>query len=77
MALMVILDLFPGGELQLWDCINNGYWHCRSLDFTMSGPFHALEWVRLVGDATFIVLDVIPFTIGTLRSLARRDAAHA
>jgi len=77
LGLMVVLDLFPGGVLQLWDCINNGYWHCRSLVYTMSGPFHALEWVRLVGDATFIVGGVIPFTLGTLRSLARRNAVHA
>lgn len=77
LGLMVILDLFPGGVLQLWDCINNGYWHCRSLAYTMSGTFHTLEWVRLVGDATFIVAGVIPFTIGTLLSLVRRNAAHA
>jgi nitric oxide reductase subunit B len=77
LGLMVVLDLFPGGVLQLWDCINNGYWHCRSLAYTMSGTFHTLEWVRLVGDATFIVAGVIPFTIGTLLSLVRRNAAHA
>ncbi len=30
LALMVILSLFPGGVLQLWDVLNNGYWHARS-----------------------------------------------
>ena len=37
MALMVILDLFPSGVLQLWDSMQNGYWHARELTYLMSG----------------------------------------
>ena len=37
MGLMVILDLFPAGVLQLWDAMQNGYWHARELTYLMSG----------------------------------------
>ncbi|WP_228840693.1 nitric-oxide reductase large subunit [Candidatus Protochlamydia phocaeensis] len=60
MALMVILDLFPAGVLQLWDAIENGYWHARELSYLMSGTFHTLEWIRLIGDLIFILVGVIP-----------------
>lgn len=60
MGLMVVLDLFPSGILQLWDSLENGYWHARHLNFIMSGFFHTLEWVRLGADAVFIIVGVIP-----------------
>jgi nitric oxide reductase subunit B len=66
LALMIVLDLFPAGVLQLWDSIANGYWHARQPAFTMSGPFHALEWVRLVGDGVFLVAGVVPLVTATL-----------
>ena len=49
LALMILLDLFPGGVLQLWDSIANGYWHARRLTFLMGGLYHKLEWVRMAG----------------------------
>jgi nitric oxide reductase subunit B len=63
---MIVLDLFPAGVLQLWDSIANGYWHARQPAFTMSGPFHALEWVRLVGDGVFLVAGVMPLVAATV-----------
>ena len=66
LALMIVLDLFPAGVLQLWDSIANGYWHARQPAFTMSGPFHALEWVRLVADGVFLVAGVVPLVTATL-----------
>ena len=33
LAMMVVLSLFPGGVLQVWDVLQNGYWHARSLDY--------------------------------------------
>jgi len=61
--LMVITNLFPGGVLQLADVLNNGYWHARRLEFINSGAMRLLEWFRLVGDTTFIVLGSIPLLI--------------
>jgi nitric oxide reductase subunit B len=66
LGLMIVLDLFPAGVLQLWDSIANGYWHARQPAFTMSGPFHALEWVRLIGDGVFLVAGVVPVVTATL-----------
>ncbi len=60
LALMVIVDLFPSGLLQLYDSMVNGYWHARRLNFIISGLFHTLEWIRLRADALFIVVGVIP-----------------
>lgn len=60
MGLMVVIDLFPSGVLQLWDSMVNGYWHARHLNFIMSGFFHTLEWIRLGADAIFIIVGVLP-----------------
>jgi len=73
LALMILLDLFPGGVLQLWDSIANGYWHARRLTFLMGGLYHKLEWVRMVGDITFILLGAVPIALGVLRSMWKRD----
>jgi len=73
LALMVVLDLFPAGVIQLWDVIANGYWHARRLDFSMGGAFHVLEWVRVGGDAVFIVLGALPIAWAAVSSFARRE----
>jgi nitric oxide reductase subunit B len=67
LALMIVLNLFPAGVLQLADVVQNGYAHARSAEFTMTGLFHTSEWVRMIGDLTFIVLGVVPILIGTLK----------
>ena len=73
LALMVILDLFPGGVIQLWDSIANGYWHARRLTFLMGGTFHKLEWLRMVGDMVFLLAGALPIALGALRSVWKRD----
>jgi len=71
LSLMILLDLFPAGVVQLWDVISSGYWHARSLGYSMSGAFHRLEWVRIGGDTVFIVLGALPIVVGALRALLR------
>jgi nitric oxide reductase subunit B len=73
LALMILLDLFPGGVLQLWDSIAHGYWHARRLTFVMGGLYHKLEWVRMVGDMTFILVGAVPIALGVLHSMWKRD----
>ena len=73
LALMIILDLFPGGVIQLWDSIANGYWHARRLTFLMGGTYHKLEWLRMVGDMVFLFAGALPITLGALRSVWKRD----
>lgn len=66
LALMVILSLFPGGVLQLWDVLTNGYWHARGPEF-MDQPFvRLLEWLRLPGDAVFITFGAVPMALAAL-----------
>ncbi len=73
LALMILLDLFPGGVLQLWDSIANGYWHARRLTFLMGGLYHKLEWVRMAGDMIFILAGALPIALAVLRSMWKRD----
>lgn len=73
LALMMGLDLFPAGVLQLSDAIANGYWHARQLTFTMGGPFHMLEWARVVGDSVFLVAGVVPVVAATLVVVVRSN----
>jgi nitric oxide reductase subunit B len=63
---MVIIDLFPAGVLQLWDAMENGYWHARELEYLMSGTYHLLEQLRIIGDLIFIVFGVIPIVTAIL-----------
>ena len=43
LALMVIRSLFPGGVFQVWDVLDNGYWHARGLDYLNEGFVRFLE----------------------------------
>ncbi|MEW6757061.1 MAG: cbb3-type cytochrome c oxidase subunit I [Acidobacteriota bacterium] len=64
LGLMIVLNLFPAGVLQLYDVVLNGYAHARSVEFTMTGLFHTTEWVRLAGDMTLLFAGAVPFAIG-------------
>jgi nitric oxide reductase subunit B len=77
LALMVVIDLFPAGVLQLWDVLNNGYWHARRLTYLMTNTFHTLEWLRILADTVFLVLGVVPIMVATVLSVLRRDAPRA
>jgi len=68
LALMVIFNLFPGGVLQFWDVLENGYWHARSADFLDRGISRTIEWARLPADAVFILLGVVPLFIAVIRA---------
>jgi nitric oxide reductase subunit B len=64
LALMVVLNLFPGGVLQLRDVLNNGYWHARTAEFMNS--MRLIEGLRLPADVIFIVFGVLPLLIAAL-----------
>jgi len=77
LALMIVLNLFPAGIAQLYDVFTHGYAHARSLEYTMTGFFHASEWVRIVGDLTFIVFGTVPIVAGVALAVAKRRPAVA
>jgi nitric oxide reductase subunit B len=64
LGLMVVLNLFPGGVVQLRDVLSNGYWHARTAEFMDS--MRIIEWLRLPADVIFIVFGVIPLVLATL-----------
>nr|WP_244754231.1 cbb3-type cytochrome c oxidase subunit I [Rhodanobacter sp. B2A1Ga4] len=67
LAMMVVFSLFPSGVLQVWDVIQHGYWHARSLDYIGSPRSHLIEWMRLPGDLVLIIFGAIPLTIAAIK----------
>jgi nitric oxide reductase subunit B len=57
---MAFVNLFPLGIVQLYHAVGTGYWYARSLDFLNLRWVNVLEWLRLPGDALFIVGGSLP-----------------
>ena len=60
LAWMVFAALFPLGILQLYHSVSQGYFDARSLKFITNQTNSLFEWLRLPGDAIFIVGGVLP-----------------
>lgn len=60
LAWMVFASLFPLGLLQLYHSVSSGYFDARSLKFITAHTNSIIEWLRLPGDALFIVGGVLP-----------------
>jgi len=76
LALMVVGNLFPGGVLQLYDVLTNGYWHARSLAYMGQPHVRLVEWFRMPGDLVFIFIGVLPMVIAafqTYRSMVIKE----
>jgi nitric oxide reductase subunit B len=65
LGLMVILNLFPSGVLQLFDVVSNGYWHARGPEFSSGQLVTLFEWLRMPADLIFIIFGVVPLSIAT------------
>jgi nitric oxide reductase subunit B len=68
LGLMVILNLFPAGVLQLADVLQNGYWHARGPEYMNANLTILMEWLRLPADLIFILLGVVPMLIAVGRA---------
>jgi len=77
LAMMIVFSLFPAGVLQLWDVLQHGYWHARSLEYTGTALARTLEWMRTPGDLVFIFVGVVPIVLGLLVSYRRLWSARA
>ena len=79
LLMMVVLSLFPGGLMQVWDVTQNGYWHARSLAYTGGAVPRLVEWLRLPGDLVFILFGAVPLTtailLGYWKSITRERPA--
>lgn len=67
LAMMIGLSLFPSGVLQIWDVMQHGYWHARSIDYTGTERARLIEWLRLPGDLVFIVFGTVPLLIASIK----------
>ena len=78
LAMMVMFSLFPSGVLQVWDVVQHGYWHARSLDYVGSERSHLIEWLRLPGDLVFIIFGAIPLVVASIKGYfgVRADTAQ-
>jgi nitric oxide reductase subunit B len=65
LALMVVTNLFPVGVLQIWDVLENGYWHARSLEFIGQERIRLLEWASMPSHVVLIALGVVPMVIAS------------
>ncbi len=72
LAWMVGVNLFPIGALQLYDAVANGYWHARSPAFFAEPAVHVFEWLRIAGDAVFIMLGILPLVYLAVRMIKGR-----
>jgi len=68
LALMVVLNLFPAGVLQLWDVLTNGYWHARGPEFLDLRMSRILEWMRMPADLIFILFGVVPLLVAVCKT---------
>jgi nitric oxide reductase subunit B len=60
LAWMVFATLFPLGLIQLYHSISVSYFDARSLKFISSRANSMFEWLRLPGDALFILGGTLP-----------------
>ncbi|MEO6976129.1 MAG: cbb3-type cytochrome c oxidase subunit I [Gallionella sp.] len=67
LAMMIVMSLFPSGVLQLWDVVQHGYWHARSLDYVGSERSHLIEWLRMPGDLVLIIFGAVPLVIAAIK----------
>jgi nitric oxide reductase subunit B len=77
LALMVVMSLFPSGVLQVWDVLQHGYWHARSLDYVGSERSRLIEWLRLPGDLVFILFGALPLVIASIKGYLDMRLASA
>ena len=55
LALMVTLSLLPVGLAQTWASVEHGLWYARSAEFLQLPWLQTLRWLRMVGDAVFMI----------------------
>lgn len=68
LMLMIVMALLPGGLMQIWDVLQHGYWHARSLAYAGSDLARMFVWLRMPGDVIFILFGSVPLAIAAIKS---------
>src|SRR5262249_15677528 len=69
LLLMLVLNIFPAGIIQMVASFEHGFWYARSYEFIHSQAFHAFTWLRVVGYLTFVIGGVLPLVFVVVRSM--------
>jgi nitric oxide reductase subunit B len=77
LASMITFNLFPGGVMQMYDVLKNGYWHARGQEYLGTTAARFVEWARLPGDLVFIFLGVAPLLLITTSAYLSMHGAPA
>ena len=72
LGLMLCANLIPMGGLQLYDAVQNGYWHARQPEFFSQPWPRIIEWLRMPGDLIFLFVGILPVVYLALRMFAAR-----
>ncbi len=67
LMLMLILNIFPAGVIQMVASYTHGFWYARSYEFIHSSQFQMFTWLRVLGDLTFVVGGILPLVFLVLR----------
>ncbi|MES6424456.1 cbb3-type cytochrome c oxidase subunit I, partial [Cutibacterium acnes] len=82
LLLMLVLNIFPAGVIQMVESYQNGFWSARSPEFIHTQLFQMFTWLRVAGDLTFVIAGVLPLVYLVIRGLfklrpAREIDSHA
>src|SRR5262249_18939798 len=69
LLLMIVLNIFPAGVIQMLASYKHGFWYARSPEFIHSPVFQTLTWMRVAGDLTFVIIGVLPLVFLVLRGV--------
>ncbi len=69
LLLMIVLNIFPVGIIQMIASYNHGFWYARSYEFVHSNSVQMFTWLRVLGDLVFVLGGVLPLVFVILRGM--------
>jgi len=69
LMLMLVLNIFPAGIIQMIASYQHGFWFARSPEFVHSNLFQVFTWLRVAGDLTFVLAGVLPLVYLVLKGM--------
>ncbi len=69
LMLMLVLNIFPAGIIQMIASYQHGFWFARSPEFVHSNLFQVFTWLRVAGDLIFVLAGVFPLVYLVLKGM--------